>query len=111
MNSKLSANSVKKTIVSAIAISMITLPLLASAGGNAAGIFYSKENLKNSTDQEMLYEKLKDTSRDICGSSNLRLTGSVERASGNEECYQGTLNAAVERLGNAEVAKLHLQES
>ena len=111
MNSKLNATSIKNTVVTAIAVSMITLPLLASASDNAAGIFYSDESLKNPTNQEQLYGKLKDASREICGSSNLRLTGSVERVSGNEECYRGTLSAAVQRLDNPAVTDLHQQES
>ena len=111
MNTKLNANSIKNALVFAIAVSMITLPLLASAGKKNDGFIYSSSSLKNPTDQEVLYAKLKHASRDICGSSNLQLTGSVERVSGNKECYEGTLNAAVERLGDARVKALHQQES
>lgn len=110
MNVKINANSIKQALVSAIAVSLIALPLMASAGDNKSSIFYSKQNLDNSTDQEILYAKLKDASRDMCGSSNLQVTGSVERVTANDECYEGTLTAAVERLGNAEVKALHQQE-
>jgi UrcA family protein len=111
MNTKLNANSIKNTLVSAIAVSMMTLPLLASAGEKNADFLYSKNSLNNATDQEILYAKLKHASRDMCGSSNLQLTGSVERVVGNKKCYEGTLTAAVERLGNAKVTTLHQQES
>ena len=111
MNIKSSAKTIKQTFVSAIAISLITLPLLVSAGEKTSGIFYNKQNLDNSADQEILYAKLKDASRDICGSTRLQVTGSVERVSANEECYQGTLSAAVERLNNSEVMDLHQQGS
>jgi UrcA family protein len=116
MKTKFNADSIKHALVSVIAVSLIALPLLASAASaNSAdkksSIFYSAQSLDNSSDQEILYAKLKDASRDICGSSNLQMTGSVERSLGNDKCYEGTLNAAVERLDNSEVSALHQQES
>ena len=111
MNTKFNVKTIKQTFVSAIAIALITLPLLASAADSKSGIFYTKQNPENSTDQEILYAKLKDASRDICGSTNLHVTGSVERVSANDECYEGTLTAAVERLDNEAVKELHQQES
>jgi UrcA family protein len=116
MKTKFNPDSIKHALVSVIAVSLIALPMLASAAAaNSADekstIFYSAQNLDNNTDQEVLYTRLKDASRDMCGSSNLHMTGSVERSSGNDKCYEGTLDAAVERLGNSEVTSLHQQES
>ena len=111
MNPTFNAKSIKQALVSAIAVSLITLPLLASAAENKSGIFYSPQSLNNTTDQEVMYAKLKNASRNICGSSNLQVTGSVERVIGNDECYEGTLTAAVERLGNSEVSALHQQQN
>jgi UrcA family protein len=111
MNTKLYANSIKNALVSAIAVSMITLPLLASANEESLTFLDSKDSLNNTKDVETLYARLKNASRDMCGSSNLQLTGSVERVMGNEKCYEGTLTAAVERLGNEKVMALHRQES
>jgi len=110
MNTKLNG-TIKQSIVSAIAISLISLPLLASASEKSAEIFYNKQDLQNSTSQELLYSKLKDASQEICGSTNLQVTGSVERVSANEECYEGTLNAAVARLNNPRITELHEQDS
>ena len=116
MKTKFNADSIKHALVSVIAVSLIALPLLASAAAtNSADkestLFYSKQSLNNNKDQEILYERLKDASRDMCGSSNLQVTGSVERTSANKSCYEGTLNAAVERLDNSKVSALHEQES
>ncbi len=111
MNPTFNAKSIKQALLSAIAVSLITLPLLASAGETKSGIFYSPQSLNNTTDQKILYAKLKDASHDICGSTNLQVTGSVERVVGNNECYEGTLTAAVERLGNSEVTALHQQNN
>lgn len=111
MNTKFNAKTIKQALVSAIATTLITLPLLASAAENGSGFFDSEKNLDNSMDQEVLYKKLKNASRKICGSSDLQKTGSVERVMANNECYEGTLTAAVERLNNPEVKKLHEQNS
>ena len=116
MKTKFNAESIKHALVSVIAVSLIALPLLASAAAtnsadNKSSLFYSKQSLNNSTGPEILYERLKDASRDMCGSSNLQMTGSVERILANDTCYEGTLNAAVERLDNSKVSALHQRES
>jgi len=111
MNTKLNANSIKSAIVSAIAVSMVTLPLLASAGGKDLTFLDVMDSPNSATDQEILYTKLKEISRDLCGSSDLRLAGSLERAEHNDECYEGTVAAAVARLYDAEITALHRQES
>jgi len=111
MNTKFNAKTFKQAFVSAIAVSLFTLPLLASAADSNSGFFHNNKNLENTTDQEILYTKLQHASREICGSSNLQLTGSVERAMANDECYEGTLTAAVERLNNSEIKELHEQSS
>ena len=105
-----------RTIVSIIAVIAISMPLLASAaaaqtGNSKSSIFYSKQNLNAAGNQEILYEKLKDASRDMCGSSNLHFTGSIERSIGNDDCYEGTLTAAVERLDNPQVTAIHNSSS
>jgi len=111
MNTKTRAKTFKQNFVSAIAISLMTLPLLASAGEKRSVIFTDTNNLDNATDQEVLYSKLKDASREMCGSSNIQETGSLERVRANDECYEGTLRAAVERLNNSDIKELHQQNS
>jgi len=111
MNTKFNARPLKQAFISAIAVSLITLPLLASAAGGNSGFFGDKENLDKTTNQEILYAKLKQASRAKCGSSNLQVTGSVERVQANDECYEGTLTTAVERLNNTKVKELHEQNS
>lgn len=111
MNTKTNAKTFKKTFVSAIAISLLTLPLLASAGEKKSVIFTDTNNLDNTPDQEALYSRLKDVSREMCGSSNIQATGSLERVRANDECYEGTLGAAVERLNNSEIKELHEQNT
>lgn len=107
----MTAKTFKNTIVSAIAISLITLPLLSSAADNNSDLFSSQVSRTSTSDEEVLYERLQDASREICGSSNLQVTGSVERVMANDDCYEGTLTAAVERLNDSKVKELHEQSS
>lgn len=92
------------------------MPLLASAAAaqtskSKSSIFYSKQNLNVASNQEIMYQKLKAASRNMCGSSNLHLTGSIERSIGNNDCYEGTLTAAVNRLDNPQVTAIHYSSS
>jgi len=111
MNTNFNAKNVRQAFVSAIAISLISLPLLASAAENNSGFFVDKKNQDKTTDYETIYTKLQVASRKVCGSSSLQVTGSVERVVANNECYEGTLTAAVERLNNSKVQELHKQKS
>lgn len=111
MNTNFNAKNVRQAFVTAIAISLISLPLLTSAAGNNSGFFGDKKNQVKTTDHETIYTELQVASRQICGSSSLQLTGSVERVVANNECYEGTLTAAVERLNNSKVQELHKQKS
>jgi UrcA family protein len=103
-----------KPILLAAALTVAVFPLLASAGAGEADrgatIFFDKSSQVAST-SESLYARLKAESRKICGDSSIYLTGSVRRSAGIEECYEGTLTAAVDRLGDPKVSALHDQES
>lgn len=111
MNTYFTAKNVRQAFVSAIAISLISLPLLTSAAGNSPGFFGDQKNQDKTMDHEAIYMKLQTASRHVCGSSNLHLTGTVERVMANNECYEGTLAAAVERLNDPKVQELHQQKS
>jgi UrcA family protein len=101
--------SIRNTIISVAAVSALALPLFASASVNntTGGDLFTRSDAANTTSNEELYAKLQNASRNICGSSRIIATGSLSRSVGNQECYDGTLTAAVERLDNAEVTALH----
>ena len=104
----------KKTLLMAAAISTVAVPLFVSAAikqdAERKSILYSADAGQVASTPEGLYERLKDQSRKICGSDDLILTGSIERVVGNRSCYEGTLNAAVERLDDPAVKNLHERE-
>ena len=88
--------------------------MIASAG--AASDSNANRSLLNSewqpevqNDADAVYGKLKAESKEVCGSSDRRITGGLRQSQRVEQCYDGTLTAAVQRLGDPEVAELHYQ--
>jgi UrcA family protein len=113
MMKKLStARCIRKTLIFAVAVAVMTLPLLTAASTlNATS--GDEQNTKGNPElttvegQKQLYKKLKAKSRKTCGPTNMRAAGSLERASANKECYEDTLAIAVLRLNNAAITALH----
>ena len=103
------ARSIRNTLMAVVAVSAMTLPLLASASTSNINIAFDPTELNSAQGQERLYKKLKIASRKLCGSSNIQLTGSLRKSVGNSECYDGTLTAAVQRLDNDSITALHSQ--
>ena len=99
------ARTIRKTILCAAAVAAVSFPLLTLAGGNPQdandSILKSEKIAVTNDSTENLYARLQDQSRDVCGSSNIRMTGDLRRSHGNDKCYEGTLSAAVQRLDAA----------
>lgn len=112
------SNSIRKTrtfLLTFTAAALAVIPPFASAGAgqdtdrSATVLFDSSDQVVRTS--ESLYARIKSESRKICGDSSIYLTGSLRRSAGIEECYEGTLTAAVERLGDPQVSALHQKES
>lgn len=103
---------IRKTLLMTAAIATVAVPLLVSAAvkydpDRATTIPYETSSAGTVQSPERLYERMKAVSREMCGSTNLMITGSLRRIADNQACYEGTLEAAVERLGDPTVKSLH----
>jgi UrcA family protein len=104
--------TVRHTLLSSAAVAAMAFPLLAGASVlNDTSASDAALDLNDARDQQALYERLQDQSRKVCGSTNLHVTGSIERSVGNEDCYRETLDVAVQRVNHAGIQELHQQES
>ena len=103
MKTRINSRLIRNTL---IAVTAITLPLLASASPNIS-VAFNKSDLQSTNGQERIYEQMKSASRKLCGSTNVQLTGSLEKTVSNNECFTGTLTAAVKRLDNEAISALH----
>jgi len=102
-----SAVLIRNTFLAVAAVSAMALPLLASATTHNIAVSFSRADLDSNLGQERLYQQLKTASRELCGSSDYRASGSLSQSIENEKCYSGTLTAAVERLDIDAITVLH----
>lgn len=105
----------KKTILMAVAVGTVALPLFVSAAikqgaEHKSTFFRASAAAQAERSPSSLYAAIKEQSRKICGSTDVVRTGSIERVMGNEACYEGTLEAAVKRLDDPQVSDLYQQE-
>lgn len=108
------AHTIRNSVVSFIAVAAFSLPLMTSAAttsdNNAnRSLLNSEWQPEVDRDADAVYGKLKSQSKEVCGSSDRRITGGLRESQKVEQCYEGTLTAAVRRLDDPEVSELHYQ--
>ena len=103
----------RNMLLSAVAVTMLAIPQFAMASGDVAKInlAFDTSELNSVAGQERLYTKMQDAAHKLCGSTSIQMTGSVRMTEANSECYEGTLTAAVKRLGNDAITALHSQSA
>jgi len=112
MSTNFTARIVRNSIFSLAAVVAISVPVAVSAGstdsveGNRS-LLNAEWKLEVSNEPEAVYGKLQDKSYEVCGSPSRQITGDLRRSAEINECYEGTLEAAVLRLDDAEVIALH----
>ena len=102
-------HSIRNTLMAIVAVSAMALPLISSASTANIKVSFDPIELDSARGQERLYEELKDASRKLCGSTDVRMSGSLSQSAKNKKCYSGTLTAVVNRLGNESIIALHSQ--
>jgi UrcA family protein len=107
--------TLRKTLLMTAAIAAVAVPMWVSAAVKHDAvpktvILYDLSEAGIAQNPVRLYERLKAASRKMCGSTDLLITGSSRRVAGNKACYEGTLEAAVNRLGDPVVTALHDRE-
>jgi len=104
-------------------VSAIVFSIAASVSMTAAAESYSETTVTSSTEglqtvtvsyadldlsaadaQETLYYRLSSAARKVCGSSDIRRTGSIKQAAENKSCYENTLADALSQTSATQVA-------
>lgn len=98
------ARSIRNLLMAVVAVSAMTLPLLASASTPQISVAFDATELNTVRGQERVYEQIKTASRKLCGPIK---TWSLNQSVANAKCYDGTLTAAVQRLDNDAITALH----
>ena len=99
--------SIRNTVLVVVAISTLALPLVASASSKTIKFSFEKSELNSVDGQKRVYKRMQNATRELCGSTSLAITGSLQRSNANQECYEGTLTAAVNRLDDRAIKALH----
>ena len=116
MNTTISFRKPPQFLLALVAAATASLPVISSAAVDTASdghrsLLNAEKRPVVYDEPDELYTRLRVLSRDMCGSSDLRITGNVRRSAQVEQCYEETLSAAVRRLDNPEVMELHLQRT
>ena len=114
MKTKSAAHTIRNSIISLVAVAACSLPLISSASTDTGkeanrGLLNSKWQPEVHNDANAVYGKLKSETKEVCGSSDRRIAGGLRESQKVEQCYEGTLTAAVQRLDDPEITELHYQ--
>jgi UrcA family protein len=97
-------------IIASVAFIVLSAPAIASADGlkgKAVKVTYADLNLEKEAGAKSLYRRLQQASKQACGVVSLKSAGSVKIMSEMQTCYRTTLTAAVEKVDNSELTKIH----
>lgn len=70
-------------------------------------VSYADIDTQDPAGQKVLYQRLKLAAIQICGPTEVTMTGSLSRARANQLCYSETLENAVGKLNMPAIQKLH----
>jgi len=99
-----------KGVVAAIAILTFSLPAIASDvefKGRSEKVSYSDLNVKKEAGAYALYLRLQQASKRVCGVESIRNAGGIRAVSRQQRCYRDTLDAAVVKINNPVLSRMH----
>ena len=95
------------SFLATIVVMALGAPAVASVGGESIKVSYADLNLAEEDGALSLYRRLIQASKQACDFRGLNVAGSVDRMAETRQCYQVALSAAVERIDNEILTKLH----
>ena len=99
-----------KGVVATVAVIAFSLPAITSAGelkGRAEKVTYSDLNVEKDDGAHVLYRRLQQASKRVCGVESLKTAGNIRAVSQQQRCYRETLDRAVAKVNNATLTDIH----
>lgn len=102
-----------KGVITFAAVLFLSLPIAATANaadelkGRSVKVKFADLNLQKEEGAAALYRRLRQASKQVCGVESLKNAGGVRIIAEQKRCYRDTLDAAVARIDNAELKKIH----
>ena len=107
-------SSKRNRLTMALLCGVLSAPTVVTAGmwthesnENAVKVPLGDLNLSDSEGLVELYQRLQTAARQVCGSQNYRIAGSLKQIQLNKQCYVQALNNAVQTIDNAQLSNLH----
>jgi len=99
-----------KGVIATVAVITFSLPAFASADelkGRAEKVTYSDLDVDKDAGAEVLYRRLQQASKRVCGVESIKSAGGIRQISRQQECYRSTLDRAVAKVNNATLTSIH----
>jgi UrcA family protein len=102
-----------RSLVAMIAIAAISAPVVVTAQqadeikGKAVKVAYVDLNLEKEPGARVLYRRLQQASKTVCGVASIQNAGSAGAVSKASRCYRETLTAQVKKFDNEWLTKIH----
>ena len=99
-----------KGVVATVAVIAFSVPAVSSASelkGRAEKVTYSDLNPDKEPGAEILYRRLQQASKRVCGVESIHNAGGLREVMVARRCYQDALDEAVAKIDNATLTKIH----
>ena len=99
-----------KGIVATALIVAFSVPAISSADelkGRAEKVSYADLDVKKEEGAVVLYRRLQQASKRVCGVESLKNAGSVRELTRQQQCYREALDRAVAKIDNAALTEIH----
>jgi UrcA family protein len=109
-------NTLRQTVTTAAAVALMgagaafadawgdTHVTTTADGVRSVAVSYSDLDLNDVEGRDTLEYRVRAAAREVCGSTDYRITGSLSQANQNKECAERAVNAASYNSGASEVA-------
>jgi len=100
-------------IIASAFIIVLSAPSLASAAtesalaGKSVKVNYEDLNVQKEAGAKVLYRRLQQASRNVCGVQRLQNAGSLRVLSEMQSCYKKSLTSAVAKVESQALSKIH----
>ncbi len=103
-----------RTLMVTFCVTVLGLPAIASAGSQdhigeytVVRVSYADLDLSSEAGMTVLYRRLQNAAKKVCGPLNYRQAGSLTLLRLNRECYENALDKAVRKVNVAGLAEIH----
>ena len=99
-----------KGVVATVAVIAFAVPAVSSASelkGRAEKVTYSDLNADKESGAEILYRRLQQASKRVCGVESIKNAGSIREVMNQRRCYRNALDEAVAEIDNPMLTGLH----